>query len=106
MPYNEKLTLEVTADNNASDKINKVTDSVKNLDKESNQMTGKMASGWDNALSSIDKGFRKIDQFNSTMRHYNNMMSGYNRAVLGVFKDAGAAIYDFTSDAIDNYTEL
>mgnify|MGYP007025197822 CR=1 FL=1 len=33
-------------------------------------------------------------------------MAGVNRMMINVVKEAGAAIYDFTSDSIDNFTEL
>jgi TP901 family phage tail tape measure protein len=104
--YNEKLRLEVEADNKASDKIDKVTKSVKDLGTESKQMGDESESSWKKISSSIDRVTGKIEDVNRTVRHYNTMMSGLNRGMINLFEEAGAVIFDFTSDAINNFTEL
>lgn len=56
-----------------------------------------------NSLMGIGSG---INALNSGLRQYNSAMAGVNRMMINVVKEAGAAIYDFTSDSIDNFTEL
>lgn len=55
------------------------------------------------SLMNIGRG---INALNSGLRQYNSAMAGINRMMINVVKEAGAAIYDFTSDSIDNFTEL
>lgn len=55
------------------------------------------------SLMNIGRG---INALNSGLRQYNSTMAGINRMMVNVVKEAGAAIYDFTSDSIDNFTEL
>lgn len=54
-------------------------------------------------ISGLESG---IFTFNSAMRQYNSIMSGYNHTVVSMFKDMGSAVYDFTTDAINNFTKF
>ena len=59
-----------------------------------------------NIRSSLQRLGSGINALNSGLRQYNSAMAGVNRMMINVVKEAGAAIYDFTSDSIDNFTEL
>lgn len=62
------------------------------------------------ALSDVTKKLKSlqygIGSINSGIRQYNTLMSSYNRAVINLFEDMGAAIYDFTTEAIEEFTEF
>lgn len=77
----ERIDIVVSADDNASGVLNSVRGSLNNL-------------------------YRGLNQINSGLRQYNSAMAGVNRMMINIVKDAGAAIYDFTSDSINNFTEL
>lgn len=47
-----------------------------------------------------------LSGLNSALRQYNSMMSSFNHAMINGVKEMGSAIYDFTSDSIDNFSEL
>ena len=60
-------------------------------------------SNVESKLSSLSSGIGKI---NSALRQYNSSMSSLNRMMTNTVKDIGSAIYDFTSDSIDNFSAL
>lgn len=113
MAYNEKLRIEVEADNKASDSIDKVKKSVKDLD-DATKRTGKSAedasnesiSGLKKLESAIDNIEKRIGSINRATRQYNTMMGGLNRGIINMFEEAGEVVADFTSDAINNFTDL
>ena len=101
MTDEEKIILTLEADDDASQKIDNVTKSLQNLDKQSGNM------GSTNWATNLAKGFENaVNDVNNVTRQYNNLMSGYNRAVKNLVMDMGSAIYDFTSDSIDNFTKF
>ena len=101
MADEEKIILTLEADDDASQKIDNVTKSLQNLDKQSGNM------GSTNWATNLAKGFENaVNGVNNVTRQYNNLMSGYNRAVKNLVMDMGSAIYDFTSDSIDNFTKF
>jgi TP901 family phage tail tape measure protein len=113
MPYNEKLVLELVANNEMSDKITDATNTVKKLNKEIKELSDSTKgvdessqSIWQKMSSVIDKVQDKVEGVNRTVRHYNTMMEGFNRGVIDLFQEAGEVVYDFTSDSIDNFTQL
>lgn len=59
-----------------------------------------------NVRSSLNSMYRGINMMNSGLRQYNSAMAGVNRMMINIVKETGAAIYDFTSDSINNFTEL
>ena len=77
----EKISIVIDAENNATDEINHVGDSLRNMQ-------------------------NNVTHFNYALRQYNNAMSGINNTIKKVVKEAGSAVYDFTSDAISNFSEL
>lgn len=99
MVYNEKLRIEIEAEDKASGKVKRVTDNIKDLGAESSNMGDKFSSSVKNILDSLDS-------FNSGVRRYNNFMGDFNRGVVDLFRNATNMTIDFTSDAIDNFTEL
>lgn len=103
MADDNKIVITIEADDNASQKIDQISRSLKNLDKDSQTGTSSATSNLSNFISKLENG---ISQVNSATRHYNSVMSGFNRTVIGLVKDAGSAIYDFTSDSINNFTEF
>lgn len=103
MGEDEKLILSVEAEDVASEKIDKVTRSVKNLEKVSVDTGNSMGSSISSALSSFESGVNRI---NNATRHYNMAMSGYNRVVRGIVKDMGASVVDFTKESINSFTEF
>ena len=77
----EKISIVIDAENNATDEINHVGDSLRNMQ-------------------------NNVTHFNYALRQYNNAMSGINNTIKKIVKEAGSAVYDFTSDAISNFSEL
>jgi len=98
----EKILLEIDAEDNASRRIDQVTKSVENLGKSGGGLSS-ASSGISGFVSSIEKGISRV---NNTTRQYNNAMRGLNTAVINVVKDMGSAVYDFTTDSIDNFTKF
>lgn len=97
----EKILVDIEAEDNASSKIDKVSSSMQNLGTSANNLgRGAGVSGF---LQSWETGLHK---FNSTMRQYNATMSGINNFTKRTLKDAGAAVWDFTTDAVEAYTEF
>lgn len=110
MADEEKIILSVEAEDNATDKLKNITKTLKDVEKESENSTKGMASKFKNMANSmkdvapkIEAGIRRI---NNVTRHYNTSMSGLNRSIIRNVKEMGSAMYDFTSDAIDNFTQL
>lgn len=103
MADEEKIILSLEAEDGASQKIDNVTRSIRNLEKESGTIGLGSANGVSRLVSSIEDGIRKV---NVATRNYNIAMQGINRIVTNGIKDMGSAIYDFTSDAINNFTDF
>ena len=99
----DKVILAIEADDDASQKIDNVTRSLRNLDRQSGNM-GNTNNNW---ATNLARGFENtVNSMNNAIRHYNNIMSGFNRSVRNLVMDMGSAIYDFTSDSINNFTEF
>lgn len=98
----EKILLEIDAEDNASKRIDQVTKSVENLGKSGDGLSS-ASSGISGFVSGIEKNISKI---NNVTRQYNNAMRGLNTAVTNIVKDMGSAVYDFTTDSIDNFTKF
>lgn len=97
----ERVLIEIEAEDNASSKIDKVSSSVQNLGTSTNNLgRGTGVSGF---LQSWESGLHK---FNSTMRQYNATMSGLNNFTKNLLREAGAAVWDFTSESIDAYADF
>lgn len=97
----ERVLIEIEAEDNASSKIDKVSSSIQNLGTSTNNLgRGTGVSGF---LKSWEQGLYK---FNSTMRQYNAAMSGINNFTKRMLKDAGAAVWDFTTDSVEAYAEF
>lgn len=103
MADEEKIILTLEADDGASGKIDNVTKSIQNMEKEANGIGSGTSSGMSKFISSIEDGINKV---NNVTRHYNNTMSGFNRMVINSVKDMGSAVYDFTTDSINNFTQF
>ena len=103
MADEEKIVLTLEANDEASAKLRNIARALENLDKESNNVGNNSASGVSKFVSSLESGISKV---NNVTRHYNNAMSGLNRTVINSVRTMGSAIYDFTSESIDNFTKF
>lgn len=103
MADEEKIVLVLEADDEASQKVKNLSKNLQDLDKNAGGVGGSGTSGISNFVSSLERG---IDRVNSVTRHYNRVMSGFNRMVINGVQEMGSAVYDFTTDAIDNFTEF
>ena len=103
MADEEKIVLVLEADDEASQKVKNLSKNLQDLDKNAGGVGGSSTSGISNFVSSLERG---IDRVNSVTRHYNRVMSGFNRIVINGVQEMGSAVYDFTTDAIDNFTEF
>lgn len=103
MADEEKIVLVLEADDEASQKVKNLSKNLQDLDKNAGGVGGSGTSGISNFVSSLERG---IDRVNSVTRHYNLVMSGFNRMVINGVQEMGSAVYDFTTDAIDNFTEF
>jgi TP901 family phage tail tape measure protein len=99
----EKIVLTLEANDEASKKIDNISDALRNLDKQASTSGSGASGGISGIVSSFEHGVSRI---NSATRQYNSAMSGFNRTVINVVKEAGSAIYDFTSDSINNFTKF
>lgn len=89
---NRQLIIDIIANDKASEVFNKIRAS-------SMSMSSKLMGSLDNSIGMIDKMDRSLRVYNSTMYRFNNIASS-------VFRVAGSAIYDFTKDAINSFSEL
>lgn len=97
----ERVLVDIEAEDNASSKIDRVSSSIQNLGTSTNNLgRGTGVSGF---LRSWETGLHK---FNSTMRQYNATMSGINNFTKRMLKDAGAAVWDFTEESVEAYAEF
>lgn len=97
----EKIVLTLEANDEASRVLDQVSKSLRKMNKEANNAGN--TSGLSRFVNGVD---REVRRFNNMTRQYNNAMSGLNRSVKNAVEDMGAAIYDFTSDAINNFTNF
>lgn len=81
MADTEKVKIVVDVEDNATDRLRNI------------------AGGLSGLQSSVAR-------FNYALRQYNSAMSTFNNAMIRGVKEVGSAIYDFTSDAISNFSEL
>lgn len=103
MADEERIILTLEADDEASQKVKNLSKNLQDLDKNAGGVGGSSTSGISNFVSSLERG---IDRVNSVTRHYNHVMSGFNRMVINGVQEMGSAVYDFTTSAIDNFTEF
>lgn len=97
----ERVLIEIEAEDNASPKIDKVSSSIQNLGTSTNNLgRGTGVSGF------LQSWETELHKFNSTMRQYNATMSGINNFTKRMLKDAGAAVWDFTTDSVEAYAEF
>ena len=78
------------------------TEKVKIVVDVEDNATGKLR-GIAGGLSNLQSN---VARFNYALRQYNSAMSTFNNAMIRGVKEVGSAIYDFTSDAISNFSEL
>ena len=65
------------------------------------------ASGMASTLmSALGSTANAVDSFDKALRSYNNSMYRFNRVAGSVARTAGDSIYNFTRDAINNFSEL
>lgn len=102
MADEEKIVLVLEADDEASQKVKNLSKNLQDLNKDAGGV-GSGTSGISSFVSKLESGINKV---NSVTRHYNRVMSGFNRMVINGVQEMGSAVYDFTSDAIDNFTEF
>lgn len=57
-------------------------------------------------MSALGGTVGAVGNLDNTLRNYNSAMWRFNRVVSGVVKTAGDTIYDFTRDAINNFSAL
>lgn len=81
MADTEKISIVIDAQDNASGTINNVGSNLRNM-------------------------YSSINGLNSALRHYNSTMSTFNHMMINSVKEIGSAIYDFTSDSINSFSEL
>lgn len=103
MADDNKIVITIEADDNASQKIDQISRSLRNLDKDSQTGTSSATGNLSSFISKLEDGIGKV---NSATRHYNSVMSGFNRTVTRLVSEAGSAVYDFTTQSIDNFTEF
>lgn len=102
MADEEKIVLVLEADDEASQKVKNLSKNLQDLDKNAGGV-GSGTSGISGFVSKLEGGINKV---NSVTRHYNSVMSGFNRMVINGVQEMGSAVYDFTTGAIDNFTEF
>lgn len=97
----ERVLIEIEAEDNASSKIDKVSSSVQNLGTSTNNLGG--GTGVSEFVQSWESG---LYEFRRKMRNYNTTMSGFNNFTKNLLREAGAAVWDFTSESIDAYADF
>ena len=103
MADEEKIILTLEADDEASGKIDKITGSIRNLEREASGVGNGLSGGISGVVQNIES---VIDRVNKVTRHYNMSMQGFNRSVIRGVKEMGSAVYDFTSESINNFTQF
>jgi TP901 family phage tail tape measure protein len=56
--------------------------------------------------SHLTKSLDNSIKFEKSLKQYNNAMYGFNRVVSNIARTAGDSIYNFTKEAINNFSEL
>lgn len=103
MTEEEKLIVSIEAEDNASGKIKNISKSIRDLGNSGNVANSGVSGGINKMVGSIQSGISKV---NNATRSYNYAMSGVNNSIKRGIRELGSAIYDFTSDAINNFTEF
>lgn len=99
----EKIILTLEANDEASQKLEKISKALRDMDKEADSVGNSSSSGISKFVSGLESGINRV---NNVTRHYNSTMSGFNRTVINTVKDMGSAVYDFTTESIDNFTKF
>lgn len=103
MADEEKIILTLEAEDEASKKVDNLSKSIQNMEKTASGMGSGVSGGVSSIVSSLESGISRI---NNVTRHYNLAMSGFNRMVTNGIQEMGSAVYDFTSDSINNFTKF
>lgn len=103
MADEEKIILTLEAEDEASKKVDNLSKSIQNMEKTASGMGSGVSGGVSSIVSSLESGISRI---NNVTRHYNLAMSGFNRMVTNGIREMGSAVYDFTSDSINNFTKF
>lgn len=102
MADEERIILTLEADDEASHKVKNLSKNLQDLNRDAGGV-GSSTSGISGFVSRLEGGINRV---NSVTRHYNTVMHGFNRMVIRGVEEMGSAVYDFTSDAISNFTEF
>ena len=102
MADEERIILTLEADDEASQKVKNLSKNLQDLNRDAGGV-GSGTSGISGFVSRLEGGINRV---NSVTRHYNTVMHGFNRMVIRGVQEMGSAVYDFTSDAINNFTEF
>lgn len=103
MTEEEKLIVSIEAEDNASGKIKNISKSIRDLGDSGKTANNGVSGSINKMVGSIQSGLAKV---NNATRSYNYAMSGVNNSIKRGIRELGSAIYDFTSDAISNFTEF
>lgn len=108
MADSEKVLFTLEAQDNASDKIQSVIDKLQQLSSAGGSGGGggffnNMSASIDRTLDGMERGLRGFTEFTN---RWTSATAGIDRAITNVLRNAGEAVYDFTSEAINNYMEF
>lgn len=100
----DRILIEIDANDQASEKIRAVSRALNDLDKDTSNLNS--STGIDSFDKKIDKFYRNALKVNNAARSFQAAISGITNTTKRLLQDAGAAIWDFTSDSIRAFDEF
>ena len=97
----DRILIEIDANDQASEKIRAVSRALNDLDRNTSGIS-RNNGAQDFFRSTYNSAYR----VNSTMRNFQTAISGVTRTTQRLLREAGAAIWDFTSDSIRAFDEF
>lgn len=97
----DRVLIEIDANDQASEKIRSVSRALSDLDRNTSNF------GRSNGIQdSLRQAYNDAYRVNSAMRNFQTAISGVTRTTQRLVREAGAAIWDFTSDSIRAFDEF
>lgn len=108
MADSEKVLFTLEAQDNASPKIQDVINKLQQLSSAGGSGGGggffnNMSASIDKTLDGMERGLRSFTEFTN---RWTSATAGIDRTITNVLRNAGEAVYDFTSESIKNYMEF
>lgn len=96
----DRILIEIDANDQASEKIKAVSRALNDLDKNTSNL------GRSSGQDFFKQTYNSASRVNTAMRNFQTAISGVTRTTQRLVREAGAALWDFTSDSIRAFDEF